>query len=344
MRRRLTALLLVVLCTLAYPLSAQAAGDGKKSSSPYHIMVDRAQCQVTVYGLDQAGRYTQPVRSMICSVGRQGHKTPLGTFSITGVKKRWCLMLDGSYGQYSSQFSGYYLFHSICYEKADPSTLLTEEYNMLGQPASLGCVRLETEDAKWIYDNCGAGTKVTIYDGTEPSPLGKPERRVSWISPEMDNGWDPTDPLPENPWHNILQGPQVTLMDQSFLVDGQAKPAHCCFSAEGEMYVALRSVEQMLNGSAAGFRVGWNGQRVTIQRGQPASADGGDWNIPAIGSRGSEKGKLELLVDGSPVTLEAVLLWDKNGGNVSYFRLQDLEGLLGFRLGWEEGAGTVIFT
>ena len=50
------------------------------------------------------------------------------------------------------------------------------EYNKLGSPASLGCVRLTTADAKWIYDNCKAGTKTLIYDNTEtPGPLGKPE-------------------------------------------------------------------------------------------------------------------------------------------------------------------------
>ena len=69
---------------------------------------------------------------------------------------------------------------------------------MLGSAASRGCVRLQTEDAKWIYDNCAAGTRVTIYDSDDPGPLGKPERLVDAV-PE-DCGWDPTDPRPENPW------------------------------------------------------------------------------------------------------------------------------------------------
>ena len=182
-----------------------AANHTKNNNQPYYIMVNRAQNTVTIYGLDEAGYYTVPVKAMVCSVGRQGHGTPRGTFAITGTKKEWCLMLDGSYGQYSSQFSGYYLFHSVCYSKADPAALLTEEYNMLGEPASLGCVRLQVADAKWIYDNCAAGTKVTIYDGEDPGPLGKPETLVPEIAPEQANGWDPTDPRAENPWGLVAQ-------------------------------------------------------------------------------------------------------------------------------------------
>ena len=55
------------------------------------------------------------------------------------------------------------------------------------------------EDAKWIYDNCPVGTKVTIYDSKDPGPLGKPTPiRIDVNSPYR--GWDPTDPNPRNPW------------------------------------------------------------------------------------------------------------------------------------------------
>lgn len=156
---------------------------------------------VTVYTLDENGAYTVPYKAMICSTGRLGHATPLGTYSVTNVKKEWCLMFDGTYGQYSTQFFGNYLFHSICYTAPDPSTMLAQEYNMLGSVASLGCVRLQTADAKWIYENCASGTRVSIYDSDDPGPLGKPERVVD-VVPD-DCGWDPTDPRTENPWTQI---------------------------------------------------------------------------------------------------------------------------------------------
>ncbi|MCR5042489.1 MAG: L,D-transpeptidase, partial [Clostridia bacterium] len=33
----------------------------------------------------------------------------------------------------------------------------------LGMALSEGCVRLDINNAKWIYDNCPIGTKVVVY-------------------------------------------------------------------------------------------------------------------------------------------------------------------------------------
>jgi hypothetical protein len=64
------------------------------------------------------------------------------------------------------------------------------EFNKLGTAASAGCVRLNCADVKWIYDNCGSKTKVTIYDDANPGPFGYPEQ----ILLDEDHTWDPTDP------------------------------------------------------------------------------------------------------------------------------------------------------
>ena len=219
MKKRFPALVLALLSALlltlpcVQPASAAqgdyiAANHTRSNGRPYYIMVNRAQSTVTVYGLDSSGYYTVPVKAMICSTGRQGHATPLGTYTIGG-KWPWIHMLDDSYGQYVSQISGNILFHSVCYYQKNPYTLITEEYNGLGAPASLGCVRLQTSDAKWIYDNCAQGTKITVYDGTDPGPLGKPARLVDYIAPDHPaRSWDPTDPRAENPWHAILAAAQ----------------------------------------------------------------------------------------------------------------------------------------
>ena len=82
------------------------------------------------------------------------------------------------------------------------SALCTEKYNKLGQQASMGCVRLTVEDAKWIADNCPSGTTVEIYEDDDPGPLGKPE--AAHIDTDSPNkGWDPTDPDVANPWHQL---------------------------------------------------------------------------------------------------------------------------------------------
>lgn len=226
--KRIISFFLALAC--AVPLlcagvhTAWAAGPMAGNGKPYYIMVNRAQSTVTVYELDEEGYYTVPVRAMVCSTGRKGHATPTGTFTIGG-RWTWLHMIDGSYGQYATQIKGNILFHSVCYTKKDPSTLMTEEYNGLGAPASLGCVRLQTADAKWIYDNCARGTKVTIYDDAgNPGPLGKPDKYVDSISEEEANGWDPTDPREENPWHEILDGPDAGQPEPDGPSDGQPDP------------------------------------------------------------------------------------------------------------------------
>lgn len=194
MKRRILCLLLIcaLLCGTTF-----AAG----TKSPYAIQVNRALNTVTVYEQDRNGNYTVPVKAMICSTARAGYVTPLGTYTLGSYRSEWRLMLDGSYGQYACGFYGNYLFHSVCYSSQSHDSLLYEEYNALGGPASMGCVRLQVADAKWIYDNCPAGTQVTIYeDWDSPGPLGKPDKQVDEITAETNNGWDPTDPAEGNPW------------------------------------------------------------------------------------------------------------------------------------------------
>lgn len=197
-KRRLIALFLL-LALLTGAVSATG------SIPPYAILVNRAMNTVTVYAPGDDGYYSVPVKAMICSTAREGATTPLGTFTMISWRSEWRLMLDGTYGQYATGFYGNYLFHSICYTKPSHDAMKQEAYNALGGPASMGCIRLETADAKWIYDNCPAGTKVVIYDDpTSPGPLGKPEKTIAHITDELYNGWDPTDPAEGNPWRAIL--------------------------------------------------------------------------------------------------------------------------------------------
>ena len=173
-------------------------------SHPYYIMVNRQMNTVTIYEKGKDGSYSEPIKAMICSCGREGHETPTGDFKILSFKAAWCYMIDGSYGQYATGFlDGGYLFHSVCYTAQDRATLMRDEYNALGDFASAGCVRLQVADAQWIFDNCEEGTGVTIYDGPNPGPLGKPEKAVEEITEENDNGWEPTDPDPFNPWNDL---------------------------------------------------------------------------------------------------------------------------------------------
>ena len=178
--------------------SQQPASD--KTEFPYYIKINRRQNCITVYTSDENGEYTVPYKAMICSTGLY-NATPRGTFHLS-TKYLWRELYGKVYGQYATRITGGVLFHSVPYYKKSKSALCTEKYNKLGQQASMGCVRLTVEDAKWIADNCPSGTTVEIYEDDDPGPLGKPE--AAHIDTDSPNkGWDPTDPDVANPWHQL---------------------------------------------------------------------------------------------------------------------------------------------
>lgn len=193
-------LLMGILLSLNFEMNVHA----EEESPRYEIRVNRVANCVTVYEKDENGAYTVPIKAMPCSCGVQLDYTPLGTFSTSDYYE-WRLMVDNTYGQYAVRFVNRILFHSVPYLSDEPNTLVVEEYNKLGEPASHGCVRLAANDAKWIYDNCEKGTTVIVYDDAEnPGPLGKPlAMKIPLDHPY--NTWDPTDiTKKENPWRNDL--------------------------------------------------------------------------------------------------------------------------------------------
>ncbi len=167
-----------------------------EENMPYLLAVNRVTQTVTVYEKDEKGNYTVPKFSMICSTGQD---TEIGEFH-TSDQYEWRYLVGGVYGQYATRIDGPILFHSVPYFAQDKGKLEGEEYNKLGTAASLGCVRLQIKDCKWIYDECPSGTPVVIFDGEEyMDPLGNPG--FDPIDLESPNaGWDPTDPDPANPW------------------------------------------------------------------------------------------------------------------------------------------------
>lgn len=166
----------------------------------YHIKINIAANTVTIYTKENEDdeEYTKPIKAMVCSTGSATPKS--GTYNIS-YKYRWLALFGNVYGQYSTRIVGHILFHSVPYYETEPDTLEYEEYDKLGTKASAGCIRLTVADAKWIYDNVATGSTVEFYsDANNPGPLGKPSARK--ISNNEYRDWDPTDPDPDNPWHN----------------------------------------------------------------------------------------------------------------------------------------------
>lgn len=161
------------------------------------IKVNRKRNCVTLYAKDGKRGYTIPIKAMACSVGKAKTPTVKGTYYLTKSRTyRWAKLggptMGGyCYGQYCSRITGSYLFHSVTYARPNNKTLSSTAYNNLGQAASHGCIRLQTKNAKIIYDIARyRKTKVTIYDAKSAGPFDKP--KVKKI--RRGQKYDPTDP------------------------------------------------------------------------------------------------------------------------------------------------------
>ena len=173
-----------------------------EAAGKYYIKVNKRTNVATVYLTSN----NKPYKAFLVSCG---NATPTGTF-YTPAKYRWKTLVGPVYGQYCTRITGSILFHSVWYYKyGQPNTLSNREYNKLGTTCSHGCVRLNVESAKWIYDNCPLSTKVIIFNGSSKNdPLGKPV--VKKVSTATKMGWDPTDPNSKNPYNKISFSGVVT--------------------------------------------------------------------------------------------------------------------------------------
>ena len=210
--KRFTAVLLSLLVIISSAMicfgDTKGGYDGK-----YWIKVNKKANVVTVY---ENKEEWEPVRAMLCSTGTAVDEetvTPSGTFYLKG-RWNWGEMIEDVYAQYCTHITGNILFHSVYYmERYNKKSQPVYEFNRLGSKASHGCIRLSCMDAKWIYDNCPKGTKVTIYESSNAGPLGKPpaiKSRAYW------NYWDPTDPDPKNPYY-LLKKPVIRISDKKKL-------------------------------------------------------------------------------------------------------------------------------
>ena len=127
----------------------------EQSKAPLSISVSITSQRVTVYDKEK-----RIVKQFVCSTGEKGSETPTGTFRIAERGKSFYSKRVGEGGYYWTQFKGDYLFHSVPFD--ENYQMEPAEAAKLGTPASHGCVRLQVEDAKWIYDHVSRGTVVTI--------------------------------------------------------------------------------------------------------------------------------------------------------------------------------------
>lgn len=166
---------------------------------PYYIRVDKGAQIVTVFTTNEEGKYEKIVRQMLCSSGENMKKLPDGYYPLKENRKRWGNMFSITkqpcYAQYTTQITGYFLFHSVTYTAKDVNTLQWRRFNKLGTAASGGCIRLTVENAKWIFENCNPGTVVEVCTGTpQPALVKRLQDELGVGKLTAANKYDPTDP------------------------------------------------------------------------------------------------------------------------------------------------------
>ena len=130
----------------------------------YRITVSLSKQRTYVYKWNGEGFDAKPIKTFKCSTGLNDTPTPKGTFWNTGrIGGEWYYFKEfDCWAKYAWVIDGGVLFHSVIYSSKSNSSVRQGTIRALGKKASHGCVRLAVADAKWIYDNCSAGTPVTV--------------------------------------------------------------------------------------------------------------------------------------------------------------------------------------
>ena len=125
------------------------------SNTNYIILVNSRTHKVGVF---RGSSYNwEPVWYWDCTTGAPGSPTVKGTFTVGSRGKSFG---SGYTCWYWTQFYGNYLFHSVLYQ---PGSMSRIQDGRLSISASHGCVRLDIECARWIYNNIPRGTRVVSY-------------------------------------------------------------------------------------------------------------------------------------------------------------------------------------
>lgn len=91
-----------------------------------------------------------------CTVGKSSTPSPKGVFSV-GVKYP-AIGDENTSVKYATNITDDYYYHSILY---DGKGIYIKD-GRLGVAISHGCIRLDTENAKWIYDNVPEDSTIVI--------------------------------------------------------------------------------------------------------------------------------------------------------------------------------------
>lgn len=159
-------MLALVIAATSMPIAIYAKTENQPTASaietPATIIVFRKSNLIEVYN-----KANQPIKTLPVSTGKPGHETPLGFYQIYQHTDNggYHPMEDGTFARYCMRFKqGGFMFHSVCYANKGDEKPISEEVSAIGTSVSLGCVRLNVDDAKWLYNATPNGCQVVVID------------------------------------------------------------------------------------------------------------------------------------------------------------------------------------
>ncbi|MGO0985688.1 L,D-transpeptidase family protein [Clostridioides difficile] len=126
-----------------------------KSTSDYIITTDLKNKYTYIFKKDNGG--WGQLYKWECTIGKPETPTITGIFYISGRKPSFGT--DEYSVKYATRIKGGYYYHSVLYDSTGSYII----DGRLGEALSHGCIRLSTENAKWIYDNIPDTTTVIIH-------------------------------------------------------------------------------------------------------------------------------------------------------------------------------------
>lgn len=131
------------------------ASDATLDSTPWSLKVDVSKRRLTVLKDDKK------MRSFPIAVGSPQHPTPKGRFSVTDKLK---VTQPGSpYGCCVLALSGHQVDLPPDWPGGDRLGVhATQDLSSIGKPVSLGCMRAQPAEAKWLINNIPLGSPIYI--------------------------------------------------------------------------------------------------------------------------------------------------------------------------------------
>ena len=138
---------------------------GYSSKTRYLILVNKKNHEINVYN-GSKGSWSITRRGMRCTIGKSSTPSPSGHFRLDYKNSRAYGYKDfkGSTAFYATRLTAGNYIHSVLYRKGCRNPYKSSPIDRrLGRSISNSCIRLELENAKYIYQVTPKNTTIIVY-------------------------------------------------------------------------------------------------------------------------------------------------------------------------------------